>query len=216
MAGIPTEEMPVEKPAEETDRAVPPGSRSRRLGGRDSSRAGSPTWRITSPATTPIEEIPPEAPFEETPQPFTVEDDTAAWLKGMAAGQNIQPEELQPAPPVSSEEIPTEKPVEETHEPFTSEMEPGALKEDSITTGQKPTVEELPPVSMEKGEAQPEWMQTPAQEPIAPEKAPTPAVPSATPEEDITITSWLNKHDVEAALGKTRSTSQEAPSEGIT
>ncbi len=167
---------------------------------------------LQPPATARFEEILPEIHAEVTPQPFTEGDDKEAWLEGIAPKENIPPEEFQPEPTAPSEEIPPEKPAEETPEPVALGLEPDTMLEGPTPIGQKPIAEELPPGAIEPGEAQPKWMQTPAKEPIVSDKTQVPEVPSATPEEDITITSWLNKHDVEDALGKIRTTTQEAPS----
>jgi hypothetical protein len=107
----------------------------------------------------PSEELPPLTSTDErTAQPLNIDDDTKAWLEGLAAEESATPEELLPNPVECSE----------------------------------------PP---------PEWIQKTTQEPAAPDEVLTPETPQATPEEDVSIISWLSKLEVEEALGK----SQPAP-----
>ncbi|HEX7540676.1 MAG TPA: tetratricopeptide repeat protein [Anaerolineales bacterium] len=112
-------------------------------------------------ATEPLssEKLPPfTSTAESTAQPPNIEDDTKAWLEGLAAEESAKPEELLPNP-------------------------------------------------VERSEPPPEWIQKTTQEPAAPDEVLIPKTPQATPEEDISITSWLSKLEVEEALGK----SQPAP-----
>jgi tetratricopeptide (TPR) repeat protein len=100
------------------------------------------------------EELPPlKSTAERTAQPPNIEDDTKAWLEGLAAEESAKPEELLPN-------------------------------------------------TVERSEPPPEWIQKTTQETAAPEEVLTPQTPQATPEEDVSITSWLSELEVEKALGK--------------
>ncbi len=118
---------------------------------------------------------------------------------------------LEPLIPLAGELAAHEPTPSEELPPFTSPAEGAAqplkIEEDTMTwldgfsakQGAKP--EELPTNLDERSETPPDWIQKTTQEPAAPVKALAPE----TPQEDITITSWLSKQDVEEALGKSQS-----------
>jgi tetratricopeptide (TPR) repeat protein len=206
-----SEATTIERPSEEPPLPFNLGEDTQaRLDELATGQVSQPEEFQSPPAVSP-EEIPTDKSTEELPRPFEIEDDSKAWLEGMAASENIQPEEIQPPIAVSPVEIPPEKPAEEIHSQVPAEVDTDAWLDGPPSPGLKTSTEELPPGPVDQDESQPEWMHTPAQEPVVQAQAPVPEGPSATPEEDITITSWLNKHDVEAALGKARSTPQATP-----
>jgi tetratricopeptide (TPR) repeat protein len=237
LASGPSEEIPVEKPIEETLQPFSAGIDKEAW--TDESIIGQTAQpeeiqipavplveelqtsatplseEIQTSAAAPSEELPPEKLPAVTPQPFTLKDESEAWRETVTADQNIQPEEIQTKTNIPVEEIPSEKPAGGTPQPTSLDVDTDAWLEEPEITEQKIQAEELLPSSTQQGEAQPEWMQTPTPEPVVPKKTPVSEAPSAPQEEDITITSWLNKHDVEAALGKARSTSHAAPSKEL-
>ncbi len=215
-SGSLSEETTIEKPVEDTPQQFAMAEDTDKwMDKLSSGQVSQPEGEQPVPAA-PSEVIPTEKPIEATPSPFNSEDDTEAWLEGSAAEQAVQPEELQPIVELPAEEIPAEKPAEVTHPQFTDDMDTDAWLESPTTFEQEPEMGETNPASVEKAETQPEWLQTPAQEPAILEKAPATDIPAAPQEEDITITSWLTKHEVEAELEKARSASQATPSKDRT
>jgi len=75
-------------------------------------------------------------------------------------------------------------------------------KLESLSTKEETTPEENLTNPDEHQETTPEWIQKTIQEPTLPEKPLTPE----TPQEDVSITSWLSKIDVEEALSKDQPT----------
>jgi len=207
----PSEEIPAEKPAEGSPQQFSLQEDMESWKDQFGSGHFSQVEELQPETIAPSEEIPPEKPVEMSPEPFALEDDTKAWLEGSDARQYIPVEEIKPETTAPSEEIPSEKPIEGAYQSFPPDVDTDAWLDESTTIGQQPTAEELSAIPNETGEAQPRWLQTPSQETVVPDKAPVPEVQSLPQEEDITITSWLNKHDVEAALGKARSASQTVP-----
>jgi len=153
-----------------------------------------------------------------TPAEISSTDATALpdWLTGLGAGmaaetaamsEQLQPEDQpvlveEPAPipssitdetvPISKEIPPIQPPVERTDQPVKAEDDTMAwLEQLAVEQGVNP--EEQPAAA------------TPAES--------VPATPEPAPEEDITITSWLSRLDVEEAAGKLppASTSVEQP-----
>jgi hypothetical protein len=207
----PSEEVPIEKPAEESPQQFSLQEDMESWKDQFGSGHFSQVEEVQAETTAPSEEIPLEKKVEVSPQPLALKDDTKAWLEGSDARQNIPVEEIKPETTAPSEEILYEKPIEGPYQTFPPDVDTDAWLDESTTIGQQPTAEELSATPRETGEAQPGWMQTPTEEPVIPVKAPGPEVPSLPQEEDITITSWLNKHDVETALGKARSASPSVP-----
>ena len=167
---------------------------------------------IQPPSPGSHEEILPEKPAEAAPPKITYEDHTDPWLKGLTAGKYVPPQELQPSAALPPEELPVEKPVETAAPQFPEGLDTDAWLDVPAAMQQKHDAEELLPHPSHLAETQPEGMETPGQDLVPQEKTPSIKKTAAQPEEDITITSWLNKHDVEAALGKPRSASHKPPS----
>ena len=115
---------------------------------------------------------------------------------------------LEPLPPPAGEVVAHEpalsegpplptSPAEGTEQPDKIEVDTSAWL-DSITAKQEIGSEELLTNPDERSETPPEWIQKTTQEPIVQEEA----FAIETPQEDISITTWLSKLDVEEALDK--------------
>jgi tetratricopeptide (TPR) repeat protein len=199
---------------------------------------------VNEPVTP--EELQPSISSEgNTARPVKIEDETMAWLEGLAARQGAKEEELLSKPEDRLEEIPdwlrsvdqqpsippveTPAPSEtqllEDHvsiaqESATLELAPAeepSLPTPPVERSQHPLAEEVPvegredlALAQESGtgelpvipqgdtETPPAWIQDSNQELPPSVEIPTPM----TPEEDVSINSWLSKLDIQEALDK--------------
>jgi tetratricopeptide (TPR) repeat protein len=85
----------------------------------------------------------------------------------------------------------------------------------NVETGMDSQPVESSQKSEELSESLPEWIKNTSQDSMILDETETDGVGKAIQEEDLTITSWLSKKDVEKALGKVRPTSS-APEESAT
>jgi tetratricopeptide (TPR) repeat protein len=143
-----------------------------------------------------IAPAPEEAPHQPEGKPLNIEDDTLAWLESLAAKQGAKPEELLTKPDQRSEALPDwlQKVVQEQP----SDQIPAGLPAQPLAEPPRPP-EQVAPTAVEMNAPEP----TPEQPVTVPaaeeeEKKPEPASVG----DDMTITSWLSKLDVEEALGK--------------
>ena len=148
------------------------------------------------PAAAPQEEAPAAPPSQPASKPLGIEDDTLAWLESLAAKQGAKPEELLTKPDQRSEILPDwiQKVVQEQ-------------PSDQVPAEPTPHVPEVPPSPPPEVVQAPAEMQSPAPMPEppvtpAPTEEPETKVEPATVGDDITITSWLSKLDVEETIGK--------------
>jgi tetratricopeptide (TPR) repeat protein len=208
-ATTPAEEIPPEKPADgnaqqfniEDDTEV-------RLEGLTTTEDQVKPGELQPQTTTPADEIPPIEPDVAPSQPLNIEEDGEAWLKGLSTPEEkAKPEELQSQTITPAEETPPVKSADGNVQQENIEDDNEAWLDGLAATEPQGMKEELPSGTSERPAAPPDWIQKPTQESNVPEKPAAPEPPLAVTEEDITITSWLSKHDVEEALGKARSKS---------
>src|SRR5271157_45796 len=151
---------------------------------------------FAEPAALPQEAAPAEPPSQPGSKPLGIEDDTLAWLEGLAAKQGAKPEELLTKPDQRSEALPDW--IQKVVQSQPSEQAPVEAV---------PQLHKEPPSPPPEIVQAPVEMQAPAPLPETP-AAPTPVEePETKPEpasvgDDMTITSWLSKLDIEEALGK--------------
>jgi cytochrome c-type biogenesis protein CcmH/NrfG len=150
----------------------------------------------------PAQDFDSEVPTVTGPvKPLSIEDDAMAWLESLAAKRGAKPEELLTKPEDRSETLSEwirKAALEQQSAPGTV---PAAPQE----VAPKPpaqTVEFIPSTPFQAGA-------TPTAPAEPTETIPEPAVPKG---EDLTITSWLNKLDVEDAVGKARASKPAVPS----
>ncbi len=176
-------------------------------------------------------------PAEGLPtQPENVSDEMPAWLRSVSEKPSI-PENLEPSPMVKesltdesqapfagetatqetvpAEELPTSiAPVEEATQPVKPVDDTMAWLE-GLVAEQQAKPEESPNKSDESLETPPDWIKEEEQEPVAQVNGLTPETQPEKGEDDLTITSWLSKKDVEEALRKKNQpdtdTSQQPP-----
>lgn len=162
----------------------------------------APAPSLESPAAIQPQELNDEIPSVQGPvRPLSIEDDAMAWLENLAAKRGAKPEELLTKPEDRSETPPEWIQKAAQEQPAGDESQATTLPE----AGARPpaqTVEFIPsgPFRAEAGK--------PA-EPESTEEIPEPQAPKG---DDLTITSWLNKLDVQEALGKARAPKPAAPS----
>jgi len=162
----------------------------------------TPAPSVESPAT-----IQPQEPVDEIPsvqgpvRPLSIEDDAMAWLENLAAKRGAKPEELLTKPEDRSETPPEWIQKAAQEQPAAPEAQPATPPEASARPPAQ-TVEFIPsgPFRAETGKPV---------EPESAEKIPEPNTPKG---DDLTITSWLNKLDVQEALGKAQAPKPAAPS----
>ncbi len=208
---VPPEDIAIEKTAEESAQQYSLQEDMESWKDQFGSGHFSQLEELPPETTAPSDENPPENFGEASPQTFALGEDTRTKLEGSDARQYIPVEELKPETTVTPKEIPTEKPIEGASQSFPPDVDTDAWLDESTATRQEPVDEELPAVQSETSPVEPGLIKTPALEPEIPETVPASQAPAIPQEEDITITSWLNKHDVEAALGKARSASHAGP-----
>ncbi len=155
---------------------------------------GQPAAQETMPPAVPIDpavlELPDQADViptssTETSKPLSIEDDTMAWLENLAAKQGAKPEELLTKPEDRSDTPP---------EWIQKAVEAGSSAPGGDLGG--PSAASAP----QEIEAAPSASVPPEAVSAAPEKAEGTA--QAPQGEDLTITSWLSKLDVEEAVNK--------------
>ncbi len=163
----------------------------------------SPFALPEEPAFTP--------PAEGTSKPLGIEDDTMAWLESLAAKQGAKPEELLTKPEDRSETPPDwiqkaseEKAPEPPKTEPMREYPPAAEIEKPAPPAVK---EELPPEFASPAPSEP------SPPPPASSERPRPGQPPLSGTGDLTITSWLNKLDVDEAVNQAKGgASQPVPS----
>ena len=169
---------------------------------------------LSSQPVSPYTEVPSVEPQETPVEPYRIDNDRGGWQEELASTPaKPEEEETLPLPTSTSPEVPTGKPAASPTPPFNVGDDTDAWLEGLPLPEKKPSLDEIPPATVEPPAAPPDWIQTPTPEPPAQDKPVATEGPMVPLEDDITITSWLNKHDVEAALMKARSNSQAAPVE---
>jgi len=150
--------------------------------------------QVLEGAVTAPEETPSAPPAQAASKPLNIEDDTFAWLESLAAKQGANPEELLTKPDQRSEALPDwiQKVVQEQ-------------PSDQVAAGEPPQAPEEPPSP--PAQVPPATVEMKAPEPLPQQPAQPPAEKEPEPEpasvgDDMTITSWLSKLDVEEAIGK--------------
>ncbi len=139
---------------------------------------------------------------EQSPAPYqTLPLKPPTPLAGELAAHEPAPSEIVPVPLRGEELPPLTSPAEGTAAPLNIEDDSMAWLE-GLTAKPDAKPDEVLTNPGEHSEAPPDSIQKTTQEPAAPDEA---LAPEAS-QEDITITSWLKKQDVEEALGKGKPT----------